>query len=184
MDTVSTQNLLHLHGHFSWTALSITYRTSLGDWWSPALSTYSREGVLAAAVSTWAWLSQSSFLPKGWTHHAWSECRNQNHSRSPLWQLTAVGFKGSPKHSWEKEKGQSREIKLKPSHGAQQSQEALMRNPAKAGTSFPYPLCVIKAGVGSVSAQPSPALRGFFQWLCLLAWAQRSVGSSASPAFP
>lgn len=44
-----------------------------------------------------------------------------------------------------------------------------MRNPAKAGTSLPYPLCLVKAGVGSASAQPSPAMRGSFPWLCLLA---------------
>lgn len=30
-----------------------------------------------------------------------------------------------------------------------------MRNPAKAGTSLPYPLCLVKAGVGSASDQPS-----------------------------
>lgn len=143
MDTVSVQNLLHFHGHFRWTALSITYRTSLSDGWSPVLSNDSGKEVLAEAVRTWAWLSQCSFLPKMLPHHSWSEvqCRNQNHSRSSLWQLMAVGLKSSPKNS-EKEKGQSREIKLKHSHGAQQLWKALMRNPAKAGTSLHYQLCL------------------------------------------
>lgn len=168
-----------------WTALSTAYRTSLSDGWSPMLSNHRVKEVLAEAVSTWAWLSQCSFLLQMLPCHLWSEaqCRNQNHSWSSLWQLMAVGWQSSPKNS-EKEKGRSGEIKLKPSHEAQQLWKALMRNPAKAGTSLHYQRCLIKAWVNSVCPKPDSAMRSASAWLCLVNGVQRSTGSSACPLFP
>lgn len=132
MDTVSIQNLLHLHAHFSWAALSIT---------NPVIDGHLHPAS-TAGEECWQrqWVpepgSHSSFLPRSWTHRAWSEapCRNQNHPRSPLWQLWASK---AVQNTLERKKRGRAQIKLKPSHGAQQWQAALTRNPAKTrGTSF------------------------------------------------
>lgn len=100
----------HFRGHFRWTALSITHRTSLGDGWWPVLSSLAGEEALGEAARTWVWLGQCSFLPRMLPRDPWweAQCRNQNPSWASLWQLTAVGLTSSPRNS-EEEKGQSRD---------------------------------------------------------------------------